>query len=218
LLNTNVVVSVDEIVEHLWGENPPQNPRAAVQTCVTRLRGTLDRPRPRPTTPSVDTSAAGYLLPVETDQLDLLQFRELRAAANRAAQHNDLDGESRYLDQALDLWQGPVLADAPSDSLHRDVVPALLEEHLRAVERRNDVELALGRHDDLVGELGMLTRRHNYRERLWHQLMVALYRGGRKAEALQAYAEIDGLLRDEFGVNPGDELQSLQLAILRSEA
>ncbi|GLY28769.1 AfsR/SARP family transcriptional regulator [Kineosporia sp. NBRC 101731] len=211
LLNPNRVVSVDEIVDRVWGSKPPQRPRAALHTYVTRLRQTLD-PMPK-----LETAAGGYLITTDAAELDLLRFRELSAQAERADRCHDLDTESHLLDEALGLWQGPVLSGVASDSLHRDVVPTLQEERLQVVERRNDVHIELGHHDDVVAELKALTGRHRYRERLWRQLMLALYRGGRKVEALQAYGRLKNQLRNEFGVDPGVDLQQLHLAILRSE-
>ncbi|GAB6897238.1 AfsR/SARP family transcriptional regulator [Kineosporia succinea] len=211
LLNPNRVVSVDEIVDRVWGERPPQRPRAALHTYVTRLRHSLEP------LPPVETTAGGYLIETDAHELDLLRFRELSAEAERADRRHDLDTEAHLLEAALDLWHGPLLPDITSDSLRRDVLPTLHEERLQVVERRNEVAIELGHHDDVVAELKSLTHRHRYREKLWHQLMLALYRGGRTVEALQTYGRLTNHLRAEFGVDPGDDLQRLHLAILRSE-
>src|SRR5919108_663927 len=132
-------------------------------------------------------------------------------------ERGDLEREAAALAEALALWRGPVLTDVHSDALHRDLVPRLKEEWLRALERWHRVNLALGRHDELVGELRVLIRKYPFHERFWHQLMLALYRCGRQVEALEAYGEVSGYLRDELGVDPSRELRHLHTAILRSD-
>ena len=220
LLSANRTVPVEELAERLWGGRQPRAPRGALHTYVTRLRQTLD-----PAAASADrggegpirTSAAGYGIEVPATGLDLIRFRALVGAARRAGEHGDLAAESAGLTRALALWRGPILPDVRSDSLHRDVVPSLVEEHLRTLERRHEVDLALGRHDRLVGELRALTGKHPFHERFWGQLMVALYRCGRPAEALEAYGEMTASLRRRLGVCPGPEVRDLHLAILRDD-
>ncbi|WP_345430480.1 AfsR/SARP family transcriptional regulator [Actinoallomurus vinaceus] len=211
LLGANQIVSLDELTERLWDDSPPRRPRGAVHTYVTRLRQTLGRP----TAGLIHTSAAGYLIEVSPADLDLIRFRELVARARAAGKRGDIAGESADLAEALSLWRGPVLPDVRSDSLHRDVVPCLIEERLRALDRRHEADLALGRHDRLIGELRALTGRHPLHERFWRHLMLALCRCGRSAEALEAYAAMSACLRDRLGVCPGPETRDLHTAILR---
>jgi DNA-binding SARP family transcriptional activator len=217
LLSANRTVPLEELTERLWGGDPPRRPRGAVHTYVTRLRQTLDRcgESPERRDGLIRTSAAGY--GIEVTSLDLIRFRELVGAARAAGERGDLAAESIGLTQALALWRGPILPDVRSDSLHRDVVPSLIEEHLRTLERRCEVDLALGRHDRLVGELRTLTGRHPFHERFWAQLMLALYRSGRTAEALETYGEVATALRDRLGISPGPEIRDLHTAILRDD-
>lgn len=214
LLNANRTVPIEELTERLWGGHPPRGPRGALHTYVTRLRQTLHIGGE---TGPIRTSPAGYGIEVATAGLDLTRFRAMVGEARRAGQGGDLAAESAGLTAALSLWRGPILSDIRSESLHRDVVPSLTEEHLRTLERRHAVDLALGRHDRLVGELRALTGRHPFHERFWAQLMLALYRGGRPAEALEAYGEVTALLRDRLGVCPGPQIRDLHTAILRND-
>ncbi|MDN3353271.1 AfsR/SARP family transcriptional regulator [Actinomadura sp. DC4] len=217
LLSANRFVAVEELTERLWGGDPPRAPRGALHTYVTRLRQTLDPLAARGGDGPIRTSAAGYGIEVSAGGLDLIRFRDMVGAARTAGERGDLPAESDGLTRALDLWRGPVLPDVRSDSLHRDVVPSLVEEHLRTLERRHEVDLALGRHDRLVGELRALTGKHPFHERFWGQLMVALYRCGRPAEALEVYAEVTKSLRNRLGVRPGHEVRDLHIAILRDD-
>ncbi|MEV0405781.1 AfsR/SARP family transcriptional regulator [Actinoallomurus sp. NPDC050550] len=212
LLGANQVVSLDELTERLWDDAPPRRPRGALHTYVTRLRQMLDRHGPG-TGDLIRTAAAGYL--IEVSDLDLTRFRRLVAEARAASERGDLASESDALTEGLALWRGPVLHDVRSDSLHRDVVPSLTEEHLRALDRRQEVDLALGRHARLVGELRALTARYPLHERFWRHLMLALHGCGRSAEALEAYGMASACLRDRLGVCPGPETRDLHTAILR---
>lgn len=216
LLNANQVVPVGELVNRLWDDRLPKCPRAALHTCVTRLRRSLDRTRKGPAG-CVRSTAAGYSIESDADRLDLIRFREWIGSARTAAACGDFVAESAALSTALALWRGPILADVPSASLHRDLVPKLVEERLRAELRRCEVLIGLGRHDESVGELRSLIHRHPFDERSVRLLMLALYRCGRRAEALAVFSELSGLLRDEVGMDPGQELGRLQLAILRDE-
>ncbi len=216
LLSANQIVPLAELVERLWDGDPPRGPRGAVHTYVTRLRQALDR-HGAGQGDLVRTSAAGYGIEVSRAHLDLTHFREMVAGARAAGRGGDLPAESDGLTEALSLWRGPVLPDVRSDSLHRDVVPSLTEERLRTLDRRHEVDLTLGRHDRLVGELRALTGRHPFHERFWGQLMVALYRCGRPADALAAYGEVTDHLRRHLGVSPGPEIRDLHSAILRDD-
>ncbi|GLW63844.1 hypothetical protein Arub01_20880 [Actinomadura rubrobrunea] len=216
LVDANEIVPVDELVERVWGRQRPRHARAALHTCLTRLRHTLDQGG-CDASGMIRTTAAGYGIEAPPDCLDHLRFQELLRHARAAAWRGDPAGESAALAEALSIWRGAPLADVPSEALHSEVVPKLTEEWLRAVERSNALDLALGRHGELIGELRALIRRHPYHERFWGQLMLALYRCGRQAEALQAYASVRERLRRELGVEPGRELRRLQLAILRED-
>lgn len=216
LLGANQIVPLDELTERLWDDTPPRRPRGAVHTYVTRLRQTLARHRSGAADP-IRTTAAGYLIEASSSDLDLIRFRELVARARAAGGRGDLVAESAGLAEALSLWRGPALPDVRSDSLHRDAVPCLTEERLRALDRRHEVDLTLGRHERLIGELRALTGRYPLHERFWRHLMLALYRCGRPAEALEAYGAVSACLRDRLGVLPGREVRDLHVAILRGE-
>ncbi|MCW2612443.1 MAG: hypothetical protein QOC93_7 [Actinomycetota bacterium] len=216
LLDVNRAVSVEDLVDRLWAEDVPDRPRSAVHVCISRLRQTLDRHR-LGLARVIRTTAAGYMIELPPEGLDLTRFQRLTDDARSAAEQHDETAESAALAGALSLWRGRALSDVPSDSLHRDVVPKLTEDWIRTLERYYEVGLALGRHEDLVGGLRAHTRRHPFHERLWHHLMVALYRCGRRVEALVAYTEVRDRLREELGMSPGPELSHLHLAMLRGE-
>ncbi|GAB3212380.1 DNA-binding transcriptional activator of the SARP family [Marinactinospora thermotolerans DSM 45154] len=216
LLAPNTVVSLEELVGLLWDDVRPDSPRAALHTCLTRLRATLDS---RGAGPSglIRTTAAGYLIEVGPEELDLLRFRAHSGAAHAAAKRGDQAAERMALDRAVELWRGPMLPDVRSASLHRDVVPRITEEWLRVRERRHEISMAGGCYDELVGELRELVRRYPFHERFWYQLIVCLCRCGRRVEALEAFGEISGRLREEMGMDPGRQLRDLHLSILRGE-
>lgn len=207
LLRPNQVVTVDHFAERLWDQRVPRNPRRVLQTNVARLRQSLGLGK------LILTEPGGYLARLRADQLDLLRFRHLVEQAGRAT----AEEEGRLLHEALRLWHGPVCADVESDTLHRIDVPPLAEQRLQVLERRIDADLRAGEHAALTAELRALTAEHPLRERFWAQLMTALYRGGRQAEALDAYRAIAGLLRDELGIDPNAELRRLHHAVLTQE-
>jgi DNA-binding SARP family transcriptional activator len=209
LLRRGAVVPTDELVDRLWGENPPPGARNAVHTYVRRLRGALGAAGRL-----IQTEPAGYVIEVPADALDSDQFRGHMARARSAADAGDTATESRELRAGLALWRGAPLSDVPSELLHRSEVPRLVEERLQALERRIAIDLAAGRHAELVPELRNLTAEHPLRERLWYQLMLALYRSHRQAEALAAFREVRTILREELGVDPCQDLAELHHQVL----
>lgn len=210
LLRANQVVPVSELLDHLWADAPPPGARAAVHTYVHRLRRAFGRPD------VIVTSGDGYIINVPPAALDMHQFRALLDHADKAALEGDATVEAASLRAALALWRGRALADVSSPSLHAYAL-ALDEERLRVTERCVEVELARGRHADLIPELRGLTAEHPLRERYWQQLMLALYRSGRRADALEAFRTIDRKLRHELGIEPGDGLRELHQAVLAGE-
>ncbi|MGW3341688.1 AfsR/SARP family transcriptional regulator [Nonomuraea rubra] len=208
LLRPNQVVSFDQLAERLWGHDLPRNPRRVLQTNVVRLRRFLDL------TDVICTEPHGYLARLEPGQLDLLEFQQLiRTAAGAAT----LASERRLLHDALALWGGPVCADVESDVLGQIDVPPLAEQRLQAIERRVDIDVRLGGSAALVPELRALTTEHPLRERFWAQLMTALYRTGRQADALEAYRTVSRLLKEEAGIDPGPELRELHQNFLTQQ-
>lgn len=218
LLYANQMVSTDHLVDQLWGEAPPPSARSLVQVYVSRLRQALHHSRDQSASASVlATRPSGYLLRVEPGELDLDCFEGLTADARRAAADGDLEGAAEGWRAALALWRGPALAGAASE-VRRTVVPRLEEARLVALEERLEVDLGLGRHVELVGELEELVAAHPDRERLRRQLMLALYRSGRQGEALAVYRSTRQVLVEELGLEPSPALQELERAILRGDS
>src|SRR5688572_84816 len=205
LLHPNQVVSRDRLIDELWGGQPPDTAATAIQVHVSQLRKALG--------PDVIvTQAPGYLIRLHDAELDLERFERWVAEAQRSSSVE----ASELLSEALGLWRGAPLAelDAP---FARDASRRLDEQRLAAREQRIDADLALGRHGQLVPELEGLVRGHPLRERLRGQLMLALYRCGRQADALEVYRSGSRLLNDELGLEPDDELQRLERAILNHD-
>ena len=218
LLHANQVVSTDHLVDQLWGEAPPSTARNLVQVYVSRLRQALHRSRDgSAAAPVLMTRPSGYLLRVEPGELDLDRFEGLTADARRATTDGDLEGAAERWRAALALWRGPALAGAASEVLQRTAAPRLEEARLVALEERLEMDLGLGRHVELVGELEALVATHPDRERLRRQLMLALYRSGRQAEALTVYRNTRQVLVEELGLEPSPALQELERAILRGD-
>jgi DNA-binding SARP family transcriptional activator len=203
-LSAGRAVSIESLADRVWSEQLPQSAKASLHSHVTRLRRILGAGL-------ITTVPAGYLLNVDPDQVDVLRFRRLAA---EAAGLQDPVKSREILDEALGLWRGEVLDGLRSESLHHDVRSVLAEERLAALQRRIDLDLAAGRHGDLVAELRELTNRWPMRETLWLQLMTALSGTGRHADALDAYHEVRGLLREQLGVDPSGGLQDLYHRIL----
>ncbi|MEU9252750.1 BTAD domain-containing putative transcriptional regulator [Streptomyces sp. NPDC048270] len=212
LLHPGTVVSTAYLLRAVWDEEPPATARAALQTCVLRLRRLFAKYGISATT--IEAVPGGYRMHNDTETLDLVLFRRLTAQAGAAAG----PGEELYrLREALSLWQGQPLANVASRMLQQDAVPALEQERLRVLERVCDLELAAGNCHQVLVDLYESARRHPVRERFTEQLIEALYRTGRQAEALAEYRTVRDRLRDELGIDPGPGLRRLELAILRAE-
>jgi DNA-binding SARP family transcriptional activator len=213
LLRANQLVSVDRLVEDLWGDEPPSAATHSVEVYVSRLRKLLGRSGARP----IETLRPGYRLSVEPGQLDLHRFEHLLEEGRRALAAGDPAEASTRLAEALDLWRGPPLADFVFEAFAQSAIGRLEELRLAAVEDRIDADLALGRHGELIAELESLIGQNPSRERLRGQLMLALYRAGRQAEALEAYRATRTALIDELGIEPSPALQRLERAILAQD-
>jgi DNA-binding SARP family transcriptional activator/tetratricopeptide (TPR) repeat protein len=208
LLQAGELVSADVLIERLWGEAPPRNPRPTLQTYVQRLRNTLGDPE------RVVTAPTGYLIDVRPDELDLTRFRRL---VERAAITEDLFEQADLLHEALAQWRGRPLADVPSDSLQSTEVPHLEDERLEVLEQRFDLELRLGRHAALIRELQVIAEENRLRERFSEQLMLALYRAGRQADAFAVFQTVKDSLAEELGIDPSPQLRRLYQAILTND-
>jgi DNA-binding SARP family transcriptional activator len=208
LLHPGEIVSTDRLVDGLWGAEPPKAAVGSLQNLVSELRKALG--------PGVvKTQPPGYVLEVAREQLDLHRFEDLVA---RAADARDPQRRASCLREALALWRGPPLADHVYEPFAQVAIVRLEEQRTAAREDLLDAELALGRHAQLVAELEALVAEHPLRERLRGQLMLALYRSGRQAEALEAYRAARETLVEELGIEPSEELQRLEQAILRHDA
>lgn len=183
-LAANDPVTVERLIVCLWGDRPPSTARNAVKNHVMRLRRVLESDTaPCP----LVTSAAGYRLDLADDATDVYRFDVLLRRARAEAAAGAPESASALLDEALELWRGDPLMDVPSEALHREVVPGLLERRLAALEGRVEAGLQAGRHGELITELMGLTADNPLRERMWAHLMLALYRCGRTADALAAW-------------------------------
>ncbi|HEX7311802.1 MAG TPA: BTAD domain-containing putative transcriptional regulator [Gaiellaceae bacterium] len=210
LLRANDVVPTGTLIELLWPEEPPADAAKALQVQVSRLRRALEADVLR-------TLPGGYLLDVDPGEFDLRRFEELAAAGRELLAQGDAAAARGTLNEALELWRGTPLAEFAANPLARREAGRLEELRLTALEDRIDADLALGAHGQLVGELEALVARHPLRERLRAQLMLALYRAGRQADALAAYRDARHALVDELGIEPGRQLQDLEQSILRQD-
>src|SRR5688572_17426442 len=206
LLHANEVVSTTRLMDELWGEEPPATATKLVQGYVHALRKQLNAV-------TLATQAPGYRLHVDPDALDLLEFQRLTEEARASPPERAAELRRR----ALDLWRGPPLADVVFEGPARHEVGRLSELRMSTQTELIEAELELGRHPQLVGELELLVAAHPYQERLRGLLMLALYRSGRQAEALEAYQDARRVLREELGLEPGEALRELETAILRQD-
>ncbi|HZN90556.1 MAG TPA: BTAD domain-containing putative transcriptional regulator [Thermoleophilaceae bacterium] len=219
LLNANEVVARDRLIDELWGEEPPASAVKTLQANVSRLRGSLNGGEGGRGNGAgrLETHGHGYLLRVEPGELDADRFRALLEEAKRDLARGYAGAASESLREGLGLWRGPPLADLSHDSFARAEIGRLDELRLAALEERIDADLALGRHAELVGELESLVDKHPLRERLRAQLMLALYRSDRQAEALRVYQDGRRALAEELGLEPSDSLRRLEGQILERD-
>jgi predicted ATPase/DNA-binding SARP family transcriptional activator len=210
LLHANRVLSRDRLIDELWGDEPPATAVTSLQVYVSRLRKVLPADR-------LLTRPPGYVLEVEPDELDLRRFERLLAEGHEALAADDAERAAIVLHQALELWRGPALAEFAFEPFAQAEIGRLEDLRLAAVEERIEADLALGRHADLIGELEALIAENPHRERLRGQLILALYRSGRQAEALQAYQAARRAL-DDLGIEPSEELQRLEKAMLTHDS
>ncbi|WP_405786079.1 MULTISPECIES: AfsR/SARP family transcriptional regulator [unclassified Streptomyces] len=209
LLDAGRVVTVERLIDGLYGEEPPAGVGNAVQSQVSRLRQVLPAP--------IEGRPAGYLLAVDPDEVDAHRFQRLAAHGRNALAAGDPEQAATQLRSALALWRGPALADVGAAPFAAAQAVRLEELRVGAVEDRIEADLGLGRHRALVAELGELVAAHPLRERLRGQSMRALYGSGRQGEALEAYEAARRELADSLGADPGPELAAVHLAVLRGD-
>ncbi len=206
LVRAGEVVATDRLVTDLWGEEPPRTATTSLQNFVSQLRKLLGAG-------AIETKPPGYVLRIDADCFDLARFERLVAAARGASPAERV----KLLRDALGLWRGPPLADLAFETFAQGEIRRLEELRIEALEDRIDAELELGTGGELVGELESLVVQFPVRERLRAQLMLALYRSGRQADALQVYHQGRRVLVDELGIEPGPALRQVYTAILRQE-
>ncbi len=218
VLRVGRVVTVDRLVDELWGDEPPARALGTLQAYVSNLRRVLE-PGRAPRTPATVLASRppGYVLQVLDDDVDAVRFERgvtraqaLLAAGRPGEAHDELGA-------AMSLWRGPPLADLAAEAFARDPIDRLNELHEVAVETRLAADLALGRHATAAVELGDLVRRQPLRERPWELLMLALYRSGRQGDALRAYEHARRTLIEELGVEPGPALVRLERQVLEQD-
>jgi DNA-binding SARP family transcriptional activator len=231
VLHANQVVAIDHLVDGLWGQTPPDGATNVVQVYVSRLRKTLRAASPegsagwsegRADRPEGQAAAVlarrkpGYLLQLDTDELDLARFERLADQGTQALRGVPELAAAR-LGEALRLWRGRPLAEFTDEPFAQAESARLAEQHLAVLQARIEADLALGRHAELVAELQALVAEYPLQEGLHQQLLLSLYRSGRQAEALEAYQRTRKLLAEELGIDPGHALQELQGAILAQD-
>ena len=210
LVRPRQVVPIDLIVDELWGATPPKTAATQVHGYVLRLRRLLGDPDGRLLT----TVAPGYRIEPADGDTDIRLFR---AKADEGFQAERPEDAAELLAAALAYWRGPAFADVPASAAIAAEAARLEEQRLAALDARVDADLECGRHAQLVGELQQLVDEHPLREQAWHRLMLALYRGGRQAEALQAFQRLRGIVVDELGVEPSAALRELHQKLLTDD-
>jgi YVTN family beta-propeller protein len=217
LLRANQAVSVDSLADALWGEQPPTSAVKSVQVQVSRLRRALGAAHGDETAARLRTSGNGYLLLVHPEELDTDRFQRLLEEGRRRLAAGDPASAGATIRDALGLWRGPPLGEFVYSEFAQAEIARLEELRLSALEERFDAELALGRHAAQLADLEAFVVEHPLRERPRAQLMLALYRSGRHAEALRVYEDARRKLAEELGLEPSDTLKRLQRAILEKD-
>jgi DNA-binding SARP family transcriptional activator/ABC-type branched-subunit amino acid transport system substrate-binding protein len=213
LLHANEIVSADSLIDALWGDAPPSSALKTLQALVSRLRATLAA-----TGGALESHGRGYRLRLERGELDADVFRDALEDARRSRAHGEPELASDRLYQALALWRGPALTEFRYADFAQTEIARLDELRVAAQEERIEADLELGRHHELVAELEALVAEHPLRERCRGQLMLALYRSDRQAEALQSYQEGRRALAEEFGLEPSEGLRRLEQQILDQDS
>jgi DNA-binding SARP family transcriptional activator len=217
-MNAGRVTPASVLVEELWGDEPVRSAQTTLQTYIMQLRKHFARAGGEGCAKDVlATHYGGYLLNVPAGNVDVHRYQQLVESGNRAISSGDDETGVRMLRSALDLWRGPALVDVQRGPRLEIQVTWLEESRLTAVECRIEAELRLGRHHSVLSELAMLTALHPMHENLCALFMLALHRGGRRWQALQAYSNLRRTLVNELGVEPAARLQNLQMAILSAD-
>ena len=218
LLHANETLSTDRLIDELWGERPPATAAKAVQVHVSRLRKALATGPGNDSDGLVVTRERGYELRLEPECLDAHRFERLLAEGRSELQRGRPEHAASKLEEALALWRGRPLDDVAFETFVQREIARFDDLHVAALEQLVEAKLALGRHVEVVAQLETLIAEHPYREGLRAQLMLALYRCDRQADALQAYQEARRTLVEELGIEPGERLRELERAVLAQDA
>jgi DNA-binding SARP family transcriptional activator len=212
-LNANRVTPIDQLIDAVWDSEPPTTARAQIQICISGLRRVLAGPGD---SARIRTRSPGYLLEIAESDLDTTQFACLVASARAHVDADRMSEALAALRSALSLWRGPAMAGLDSEVLRRSATQ-LEDDRQAAIMERVRLDLALGRHEEIVGELFALVKAYPLRERFHEFLMLALYRSGRQAEALEVCRRARTVLMEELGIEPGQGMRRLEAAILNRD-
>ena len=215
LIKADQVVTSEQLINEVWGDQIPRRATAGLHVYISQLRKFLSREN-RPGNPVV-TRPTGYLLHRGTDEIDFQSFLHLAAKGRTLARERQHEEALETLEAALSLWRGAVFGDLRSGAVIGGFVAWLAETRLECLEMLADLYLEVGRHREMVGRLYSLTVEHPLREAFYRQLMLALYRSERQADALRVYQTARGLLHDELAVEPCRALRNLHHAILAAD-
>ena len=218
LLHAGETLTSDRLIDELWGERPPAAAAKTLQMQISRLRKALAGEDGSGGAGLIVTRERGYRLAIDPEQLDSYRFERLVAEGRSELAADRAESAVTALEEALALWRGSPLADLAYEPFAQTEIARLDDLRVAALEQRVEAKLALGRHAEVVGELERLIGEHPYRERLRAQLMLALYRSERQAEALQAYQDARRVLVEELGIEPGERLRDLEHSILAQDA
>lgn len=216
-LQADHVVTVPTLIEELWGMAPPRSALTTLQTYVLQIRRRIEAAGTDAAKDVLVTRYGGYLLDVGAGAVDVVEYERLASRGQRALEEGALEPAARMLRAALEVWRGPVLADVRIGMRLGMEVTRLEESRLGVLEALMDADLRLGRHQQLLGQLSMLTAQHPLHENFCAQHMLALYRSGRQWRALEEYRTLHDKLMDELGLAPSERLRRLQSAILRAD-
>lgn len=215
LVHANSVVSADRLIDEIWGSEPPRTATATLQAYVSRLRKLL--PPARDGSARLLSRSPGYRLHVMPDECDLSLFERLSQSARQAFKRGEIAAAETMLGQALALWRGPAFADVTPGPIITGALTALGEARLAAFELRTECRLMLGEHLELVPELRVLAAEHPYQERLVGQLMIALARAGRSADAILTYEQLRLRLAEDLALAPSEQLSGIRQRVLLAD-
>lgn len=215
LIRAGQVVTMEQLIGEIWADSPPARAVASVHVYISQLRKCLRRTGAA--TGPIITRPAGYLLRMSGDTLDVHAFANQSQLGRAYAREHRYEQAANSFNAALALWRGPLLGGSPGGPIISGFATWLDETRAECLERLIDVELGLGWHRETVGRLYSLTAEYPTREAFHRQLMLALYRCGRQADALKAFQTVRSTLNDELGLEPGIELQQIQRAILKAD-